>query len=371
MNFFSLLQSSLVASLESVRSVSFLNNTMDQVLLALLVLVLGWAAARIFSLILGRYVTKLTRRTATEIDDFSIEVFRNLGTFVVFMVIFLYATRILTLAEQVDVFVERLILVLVTIKTTGSILKILDFVMERYWIPYSTKNHILDKTMMPTLSRIIKLAVWAIVALMIVSNLGYNISSLLAGLGIGGLAVALAAQDALSNFFGSISLFADKTFKVGDYIQTKEFDGTIKSVGLRSTRLETVNGTELIVPNSQLASVTVENLSRRPKRRADLVLSVVYDTSNTKMKEGVKIIKDIIKEHKGVENHCRAYFKTFSASGLDLEVSYWIKDTDLEKGQKTQNDINLAIKQAFEKAKIEFAYPTQMLYMKNLEPTKR
>ncbi len=275
------------------------------------------------------------------------------------------------MAEQIDSFVEKALLVIVVFKVTSSILQIFDFIMNRYWIPYATKNGILDKTMMPTLSRIVKLLIWAIVALMIVSNLGYNISSLLAGLGIGGLAIALAAQEALSNFFGSISIFADKTFKTGDYIKTKDFDGNIKSVGMRSTRLETLDGTELIVPNSQLAATVVENLSRRPKRRIDLTLSVIYETSNAKMKAGMKIIKDIVAANKDVDNHCRVYFQTFSDHGLDIQLSYWIKDTDLEKGQKIQNEINLKIKQEFEKAKIEFAYPTQLLYLKNLDHAKK
>ena len=369
MNFLSLLQGSLVASLESLRLISFLNNTLDQVLLALLIVVVGWATARIFTFILGRYVVKLTRKTSTQIDDFAIEVFKNVGNFVIFVMAFLYATRVLTLAEQIDIFVERAILVIVVIKVTAAFLKIFDFVVSHYLVPYASKNGILDRTMVPTLNRLVKLGIWAIVALMIVSNLGYNISSLLAGLGIGGLAIALAAQDALSNFFGSISIFADKTFKMGDYVRTKEFDGNIKAVGLRSTRLETVDGTELIVPNSQLASMVVENLSRRPKRRVDVTLSVIYETSNTKMKEGIKIVKDIIAATKDVENHCRVNFQTFSAHGLDIMVSYWIKDTDLEKGKKIQNEINFKIKQGFEKAKIEFAYPTQLLYLKNLDGT--
>ncbi len=371
MEIFSLLQGSLVASLESLRLVTFLNNTLDQVLLALLIVVVGWALARIFSLVLNRYVAKLARRTSTEIDDFALTVFRNLLNFVVFVMAFFYATRVLTLAEQVDAFVEKAILVIVVVKITSSLLRIFDFVVSHYLAPYASKNGILDKTMVPTLNRIVKLTIWAIVALMIVSNLGYNISSLLAGMGIGGLAIALAAQDALSNFFGSISLFADKTFKVGDYVQTKDFDGTIKSVGMRSTRLETVDGTELIVPNSQLAATVVENLSRRPKRRVDLTLSIVYETSNTKMKEGMKIIKTVITENKEVDNHCRVYFKTFSDSGLDIATSYWIKDTDLEKGQTIQNAVNLKIKQGFEKAKIEFAYPTQLLYTKSLDPVSK
>lgn len=369
MNFFTFLQASFFNSLESLRAISFLNNTFDQVLLAVLILALGWAIARLFTYVLGRYVVKLTRKTSNEIDDFSLNAFKNLGNFVIFIVSFFYATRVLTLTLQTDRFIEQILLVVVAIRVTAAAMKIFDFISGRYIAPYAAKNNLMDKTMVPTINRIVKMVAWSIVVLMIVSNLGYNISSLLAGLGIGGLAVALAAQDALSNFFGSISLFADKTFKVGDFVQTKDFQGTVKYVGLRSTRLDTLEGTEMIVPNSQLASSIVENLSRRPKRRVDLNFSLVYETSNTKLKQAIKILQTVVKKNKETDDHCRVHFKAFADYGLNIILTYWILDPDLEKGQLVQNEINLKIKEAFEKANICFAYPTQLLYLKNSKKT--
>jgi len=210
----------------------------------------------------------------------------------------------------------------------------------------------------------VKVVVWAIVILMIVSNLGYDVTSLVAGLGIGGLAVALAAQDALGNLIGSISIFADKTFKVGDFIRTEEFEGTVKSVGLRSTRFESMEGTEIIYPNKRLADIKIENLSRRPKRRVDLNFNLTYDTSTTKLKEAMKLLQEIIKANKDTDAHSRVHFSEFGDSGLMVTLTYWIKDLDFEKGLKVQNDVNLKVKVAFEKSKIEMAFPTRTLYMK-------
>lgn len=344
-----------------------LNNSLDQLMAAILIVVLGWALARVLSFFISRYAARWAKKTSTKIDDFSINVFHHLVTFVIFIVAFWYATQALTLTEGIDDFIGKAVGILLAIKITASVLKVMDFVVDEYLVPYASKNNILDKTIVPTLDRIVKLVVWLVVFLMIISNLGYDITSLLAGLGIGGLAVALAAQEALSNFFGSISIFADKTFKVGDYIQTKDFKGTIKGVGLRSTRIDTVDGTELIVPNSQLANTVIENLSRRPKRRVDLQIGLVYETSNAKMKLAMKTLRDLIKGYKGVENHCRVHFSEFGDSGLHITLTYWIKEVDLEAGQKIQNEINLKIKQEFEKAKIDFAYPTQLLYLHNAD----
>jgi MscS family membrane protein len=361
------LQGSLAETIETLQSISILGNSLDQLLLSVLVLVLGWAFARVSTFFLNRYVSRWTRHTKTLLDDFCLDIGKNLTIFVVFVLSIRYAIQILTLTDSIDNFVEKVVIVLLSLAFTRAVLKVFDFMIDEYLIPYANRIDILDATIIPTLNRIVRLVIWSIVFLLIISNLGYDISSLLAGFGIGGIAVALAAQEALSNFFGSISLFIDKTFKVGDFIQTSEIQGTILAVGLRSTRLESVEGTELIVPNSQLAKATIENLSRRPKRRVDLNLGLEYETSNAQMKIGIKLLKEIIEKHKETDKHCRVHFNEFSDSGLNIMLTYWIKDLDFEKGQRVQNEVNLKVKEGFEKAKIGFAYPTRTLYMHNIK----
>lgn len=273
-------------------------------------------------------------------------------TFVIFVVAFRYATQALTLTEEVDLFIRNVVMTLLAYKVTSSILKIFDAVVKSHIVPYAERTSILDTTVIPTIERIVKWTVWAVVILLIISNLGYNISSLIAGLGLGGLAVALAAQQALSNFFGSISLFADKTFKVGDFIRATGVEGTVTAVGLRSTRLETREGTELIIPNSQLSIQTVENLSRRPKRRVEIILNLDYKTSSAQVKKALELLKSIVETHDETDGKSRVHFNAFGDKGLTVTVTYWIKTVDLEKGQLVQNEVNTEILSAFEKAKI-------------------
>jgi MscS family membrane protein len=199
---------------------------------------------------------------------------------------------------------------------------------------------------------------------LIINNLGFNIASLLAGLGIGGLAFALAAQQTLGNLFGSISIIADHPFKAGDLVKIDTMQGTVKHVGLRSTRFVTLDGTEVSVPNSKTASATIENFSRRPSIKIQNKLGLEYDTSVTKLQKAVNIIRAILKKSKAVHNY-RVHFTQFADSALIIDVIYWIEyfpqwDDVLQE----QHDINIEIKRQLEKEKISFAFPTQTIHLK-------
>jgi MscS family membrane protein len=365
-----LLQGAVFDQLSFLGEVTILNNRLDQILVAVLVIILGWLVARLMSILLIRYAAKWAKKTRNQFDDYAVLVTQNTLSFVVILVAFGYATQVLTLNDKLDLFISKVILVLLALKITGAILKVFDFAVKEYITPYANKHKILDRTIIPTLERLVKVLVWATVILLIVSNLGYDVTSLVAGLGIGGLAFALAAQDALGNFIGSISLFADKTFKIGDFIHTEEFDGTVVTVGLRSTRFQSTEGTEIIFPNKRLADMKIENLSRRPKRRVDVQLSVAYDMSTTKVKLALKTLQDIVKANKDTDSNSRVHFSAFGDSALILSLTYWIKTLDYEKGLRIQNDINLKIKAAFEREKIHLAYPTRTLLMHNMEDRK-
>jgi MscS family membrane protein len=347
-----------------VGDIVLLNNRLDQILVALLMIALGWLVARLICSVFLNYAARWATKTKGKFDDFLIVIARNTLSFVIVILAFGYATKILTLTDGIDLFISKAILILLSLKITASFIKVFDFMVAEYLVPYANKNKVLDKTIIPTLERFMKVIIWATVILMIVSNLGYDVTSLVAGLGIGGLAFALAAQDALGNLIGSISLFADKTFRVGDFIKTPEFEGTVKAVGLRSTRFESTEGTEIIFPNKRLADIKIENLSRRPKRRVDLVLNFTYDTSSAKLKSAMKLLQEIVKLNKETDAHSRVHFSAFGDSALMVSLTYWIKTLDYEKGLKVQNDINCKIKVALEKAKIEMAFPTRTLHMK-------
>ena len=199
-------------------------------------------------------------------------------------------------------------------------------------------------------------------ALMILSNLGVDVSSLIAGLGVGGIAVAFALQGVLGDLFASFSIFIDQPFKVGDYVQAGTESGTVKKVGMKTSRIKTLNGEELVVVNTDIGSSRVHNFSRMEKRRVKYDIGVIYGTSSNKLKEIPKIIKKIVDKEKDV-SFGRVRFTTFGESSLIFEVLYHINKSDFDLYLEIQEKINLAIYEEFEKNKIEFAFPTQTVHV--------
>jgi MscS family membrane protein len=214
------------------------------------------------------------------------------------------------------------------------------------------------------LTRIVNIAIWVIAASMILNLFGYDIGALVAGLGIGGLAIALAAQDPLGNFFSSLSIVADKPFKIGDVIKFDQQEGVIKDIGMRTTRIETFFGTMISVPNSNLAKAIVENMSKRETRRADGAIGLVYNTSPKDLEKATKIINEVLSKDKNLNGEHRAFFTEYDPSSLRIEYTYFVKNpTDIKFFLTTKDRINRNIKAEFDKAGLEMAFPTQTVYI--------
>jgi MscS family membrane protein len=199
--------------------------------------------------------------------------------------------------------------------------------------------------------------------------MGYDITSLIAGLGIGGLAFALAAQPLLSNLFGGLAIIADKPFQIGDRVRIdQKYEGTVKEIGMRSTVIKTYNDTLVTIPNSMIASTAIENLSigNNKSVRFTFNIGLEYGTSNEKLEEAIDIIKHILETNKNVvqgsESAPFAAFTEFKDSSLNIAGGYTIVSPDVIG--KTRTEINLEIKKRFEKAHIKFAFPTHTIHMK-------
>ena len=190
----------------------------------------------------------------------------------------------------------------------------------------------------------------------------YNVASILAGLGIGGLAVALAAKDTLSNIFGSVAIFIDRPFVVGERVVFGEFDGTVEAIGMRSTKIRTLDGTLVSVPNSLVANSAVNNVARRTTIKNLYTIGVTYDTSYDKLEKALEILREIFKNHPSTDNYW-VYFKEFGAHSLNILVIHWCKHTNYQEFLQATEEINLQIKRQFEQRAIEFAFPTQTLYL--------
>jgi len=274
--------------------------------------------------------------------------------------------RYFALPEAVTRFASGLLLALITATVAFVLVKLVDVFVAFLRPRIAESESGLDAQVLPVLSRTLKVIILVIVAVLILQNSGYNISGLLAGLGLGGLAVALALQPTLANMFAALTLFVDRPFRVGDGVNVAGVAGSIESIGLRSTRIRTHEGTLVTIPNSAVVNAQIDNLQSRPTRRTNFTIGVSYDTSTEKLKRALEILRTVMQEHPGTDTS-RAHFKSYGDSALILDVGHWCAYLDYSQYLSCIEEINFEIKQRFEDEGIEMAYPTQTVYLVNKE----
>jgi len=273
---------------------------------------------------------------------------------------FYLSTRFLKLHPVLSKATNIVAVVLLTLFGISFLIATISFVLETYWIKKEK-----DTTKVRSLKGIItviKIVIWGLGIVLLLDNLGIKISAVIAGLGIGGVAVALAAQAILGDLFSYFAIFFDRPFEIGDFIIVGDFLGTVEYVGIKTTRLRSLGGEQVVFSNSDLTNARVRNYKRMEKRRVVFKLGVTYQTKLKKLKEIPEIIKNIIININDVVFD-RAHFFCYGDFNLIFEVVYYIMSSDYNKYMDIQQKINFAIKEEFEKREIEFAYPTQTLYV--------
>ncbi len=213
---------------------------------------------------------------------------------------------------------------------------------------------------------IIKVLIWSAALLLFLENIGVEITALIAGLGIGGLAIAFAAQAILEDLFSFVTIFFDRPFEIGDFIVVDELMGNVEHIGIKTTRIRSISGEQLVFSNKDLTSARLKNFKRMQTRRISFRIGVTYDTPLAKLKQIPGLIEQIINKVKGVEFN-RAHFFSFADFSLIFEVVYHVLSQDYDIYMNVQQEINFGIKEEFDRLGIEFAFPTQTLH---LQPTK-
>jgi len=242
-------------------------------------------------------------------------------------------------------------------------------VVEHYLAKWANRTDTtFDDQLVPLVRKALRVFVVILLVLFVLKNvLGRDISTLLAGLGLGGLAFALAAKDTIANLFGSAVIFSDRPFKVGDRVVIDGFDGTIEEVGFRSTRLRTLTGHLVTIPNATVANASLENIAERPYIKRSLNVTVTYDTSPEKIERGIAILKDMLAaraESFPEEKKGRVHFTEFNADSLNIAVTYWFTPPEWEDYLDFTHAFNMELLERFNDEGIEFAFPTQTLYVK-------
>ncbi|WP_005032476.1 mechanosensitive ion channel family protein [Holophaga foetida] len=320
-----------------------------------------WVARRV----LTSRITAFAKRTETEIDDLLAEVLQNTKTFSMVATSIYIGSRWLPLTDRLDAIAYKIFVLMILIQGILWANRAIGFVFGRM-LEKSVEANPANRTSIRALTFASRVVAWTIFLLLGLDNLGVNITGLVAGLGVGGIAVALAVQNVLGDLFASLSIVLDKPVEVGDFIIVDEFLGTVDHIGLKTTRIRSLSGEQIIFSNSDLLKSRIRNYKRMNERRVLFTIGVTYQTSHDKLTRIVGIIKDVIEEQGGTKFD-RAHFSKFGDFSLHFEVVYYLSDPDYNIYMDTQQCINIGIYKAFATEEIEFAYPTQVLYISKLQ----
>jgi MscS family membrane protein len=344
---------------------SLLGDEVWKYLLLIIFLFLGIIVGKIIKYIIQNHFTKLAAKTKIEIDDIIIRSLIPSISMLVFAIFFYFGeiNFVGTLKEALDKTFKFLIIIPFVYFMIKFSTEILGFYIKKA----QSKGKKVNEAGIDLLMTIIRFSLYLVGILLILDNLGYNVSTLIAGLGVGGLAFALAAQDILKNFFAGISLIFDKTFNKKEIIKFGNITGIIEEVGLRTTKIRSYDKSLYTVPNSKLAEDIVENISKADKVKIKQTFGLTYDTPVKKLKKAKEIIEKAILEEKDTdkENYW-IWFDEFGDFSLNIKVIYYglLKPDDWPEKVLFKERINFKIKEEFEKAGIEMAFPTQTIELK-------
>ena len=312
--------------------------------------------------LLIRRLSAWAGRTATRLDDYVVEIISGTRFLFLFIVSFYFGSQYLELPTKPARLIEHVAIMALLVQAAlwgnRGIAMWLDEYMKRH-----RDTDAAAATTMSVLGFIARVVLWSILVLMILDNLGFNITTLVASLGIGGVAVALALQNILGDIFASLSIAMDKPFVLGDFLIVDEILGTVEYIGLKTTRLRSLGGEQIIFSNTDLLKSRIRNYKRMYERRVVFGFGVTYQTPLAKLEAIPPKVKEIVTAQQKTRFD-RAHFKEYGDSSLNFEVVYFVQDPDYNLYMDIQQAINLAIFRYFEQERIEFAYPTRTLYLR-------
>lgn len=344
---------------------SFYGNKISEWAISLGILIGAIIIAKICYWAIGKYVKKITAKTKTNLDDLLVDKLEEPIVYAIGILGFYWGFQRLHFGPGVDNFFAHTFTFIFTLNFTWLGVRTLDAIIEEYLSPLVSKSDSdLDDQLLPLIRKLIKIILWALGIIIGLNNIGFDVAALIAGLGIGGLALALAAQDTVKNIFGGIMVYIDKPFKVKDRIKIGGFDGFVEEVGIRSTRLRTLEGRLVTLPNAQFSDQAVENVTLEPSRKVVVNLGLTYQTTPEKMEKAIKLLEEICVANENLEEDRLISFNNWGDFSMDILFVYFIKPTsDIFK---TQTEINMSILKRFNEEGLNFAYPTQTVYKKEI-----
>ena len=338
-----------------------------------LILALGIVAAGIIVALVAAIVFKFAGKGAGKISDLAGRIVGSLAAPVALIITLAglsLANAAVKFPGKLDAILDKIFYALFIIVIVWGVMRIFG-ACDDHVSAKRAKNPDsgMDKLVADLVRRAAKTVVWAIAILFIAQNLfSLNVTALITGAGVAGLAIAFAAQNTIANIFGALSIVTDKIFKIGDFIDVGGKRGTVEEVGFRSTKLRSLDGTVWNLPNRVVTDAAIENISKRGNIKYTFTLSLVYQTTPEQMKQALDILKDIFGSFPGFDQAkfpAKFSFSTFNTSSLDIGVIVWFNTRDFMAAQGMKQELNLAILERFAAAGLSFAYPTVTNYLDN------
>lgn len=337
-------------------------NSIQTWLISFLIIVAAVVVVKLFSLFSRKVLKPLIGRSKTKVDDIIYYSIESPVQFGIMLLGIWIAIHRLVYPDSFVKIVDSAYRILIVLDITWIFARLVGGLLQIYWENRPDDGH--SNKMLPVVKRSILIVVWIVGLVMALSNIGVDISALLGTLGIGGIAFALAAQDTVKNVFGAFTIFTDKPFEIGDTIRVNDFEGTVVDVGIRSTKVMDYDKRIITFPNYKITDASIINISSEPMRRVVLKLGLTYDTTPEKMNAALELLRSLPQTVEYVSpnpNDIVANFSDYTDSALVITYIYFIQKRG-DIGKVTSN-MNLALLSSFNKAGLNFAFPTQTLYV--------
>lgn len=353
--------------MELIRYLDLINLDLIYNLLIAVAIFAFWVVLRrVFTDLIFKYVLSFTQKTKTNLDNLLIQGFRGpLQLF--FIVLGLYlALSYLPFGREADLFIARCFRTAIIILITVGFYNLADRFQELDGELEKLLGIKIDKILWPVLAKTAKVITVALSVTIIAQEWEYRIDGFIAGLGLGGLAISLAAKDALTNFFGGLVIITDKPFSIGDWIATPSVEGTVEDINFRSTKIRTFADALVTIPNAVLANESITNWSRMGKRRITFNLGIMYNTPKEKIARCISGIKEMLEKHPEVHKETIfVRFDSFGESGIEIFLYFFTITTNWAKYLEVKEDINFKIMEILEREGVALAFPSTSVYFEN------
>lgn len=336
---------------------------------AALLILLGFAARRLILWLFQSVLMRQAAKTSAQWDDELIKFIPAPLAVIAQILIWFLASNLLLLPKEpvtIDVYVSQGLTVALWVAVTWLGFRLVDVLTGTLARLASRTESKLDDQLLPMLRKTLKIVIGTVVAIMVLQNLGYSVTSLVASLGVGGLALALAAKDTVANLFGSVVVFTDRPFQIGDWVEVAGIEGTVEEVGFRTTRVRRFDQSLVTVPNATFSSHPIINHSVRPIRRIFMTVGVTYETSAAQMRELLDGARQLITAHPGIDQGFHfVHFTGFGSSSLELQIYCFTKSTVWTEFLTVREELMLQIMDLVESKRLEMAFPTTTVYLRD------